>query len=63
MAAFDLEEVETAFRHFWYTGMIREDWNAWADLFTEDIVYLERVLGTMHGRETVRQWIVPLMER
>lgn len=63
MAAFDLEEVEEAFRHFWYTGMIREDWSAWADLFTEDVVYHERILGTMHGRETVRAWIVPLMEQ
>ena len=63
MAVFEIEEVEEAFRHYWYTGMIREDWNAWADLFTEDVVYLERVLGTMHGRETVRNWIVPLMEQ
>ncbi len=60
---FEVEEVEEAFRLYWKTGMIREDWNAWADLFTEDVVYYERVLGTMHGRETVRQWIVPLMER
>jgi len=63
VAAFELAEVEEAFRHFWYTGMIREDWNAWADLFTEDVVYDERVLGTMRGRETIRQWIVPLMEQ
>ena len=63
MPAFELAEVEQAFRHFWYTGMIREDWDAWADLFTEDVVYEERVLGTMRGRETVRQWIVPLMEQ
>ncbi len=63
MAAFDLDEIERAFRQFWHTGMIREDWNAWADLFTEDVVYEERVLGTMHGRETIRRWIVPLMEQ
>lgn len=63
MPAFDVEEVENAFRHFWQTGMIREDWNAWADLFTGDVVYYERVLGTMRGRETVRNWIVPLMEQ
>lgn len=62
MPSYPLEEVEEAFRHFWQTGMIREDWNAWADLFTEDVVYYERVLGTMRGRETVRAWIVPLME-
>ena len=60
---FELGEVEEAFRHYWQTGMIREDWNAWADLFTEDVVYDERVLGTMHGRETIRAWIVPLMEQ
>jgi len=63
MATFDIQEVESAFRTFWQTGMIREDWNAWADRFTEDVVYEERVLGTMHGREAVRRWIVPLMER
>ena len=63
MRTFELAEVEAAFRQFWYTGMIREDWNAWADLFTEDVVYDERVLGQMCGREAVRQWIVPLMEQ
>ena len=60
---FEVEEVEEAFRLYWNTGMIREDWNAWADLFTEDVVYYERVLGTMRGRNTVREWIMPLMEK
>ena len=60
---YDLREVEDAFVVFWNTGMIREDWNAWADLFTEDVVYYERMLGTMNGREAVRAWIVPLMEK
>lgn len=61
MAGFVLAEVEEAFRLFWQTGMIREDWDAWCDLFVEDVTYIERVLGTMHGREAVRAWIVPLM--
>lgn len=61
--AFDLAEVESEFRRYWNTGMIREDWNAWCDLFTEDVVYHERVYGTMVGRETVRKWIVPVMEK
>lgn len=60
---FDLKEIEEAFRHFWQTGMIREDWVAWTELFTEDVVYEERVLGTMRGRAAVREWIIPLMER
>ncbi len=63
MGTFDVAEVERAFRHYWHTGMIREDWDAWAELFTEDAVYDERVLGTMRGREAIRQWIVPLMEQ
>ena len=63
MAEFDVGEIEEAFRAYWNAGMIREDWNAWADLFTEDVVYYERMLGTMRGRETVRAWIVPLMEK
>ena len=63
MTTWAVQEIEEAFRHFWNTGMIREDWDAWADLFTEDVVYQERVLGTMNGRETIRAWIKPLMEK
>jgi hypothetical protein len=37
------------------------DYNAFADLFTEDCVYIEHVFGEMHGKEAVRDWIVPLM--
>ena len=40
-----------------------EDWDAWADLFTEDCYYFEHFFGTMRGRETVRTWIKPIMER
>ena len=63
MATFDIAEIESAFRHFWQVGMIREEWNAWASLFTEDAVYYERVLGTLHGRDAIRAWIIPLMEQ
>jgi uncharacterized protein (TIGR02246 family) len=38
------------------------DYNAFADLFTEDCTYIEHVFGEMHGREAVREWIVPLMK-
>lgn len=60
---YEIAEIEAAFRDYWQAGIIREDWNAWADLFTEDAVYYERILGTMRGREAIREWIVPLMER
>lgn len=63
MARFDVDELESAFRTYWRTGIICEDWNAWANLFTEDVAYHERVLGSMHGRDAVRAWILPLMEK
>jgi uncharacterized protein (TIGR02246 family) len=37
------------------------DWNAWADRFTEDAVYVEHHYGTFHGREEIRAWIVKTM--
>lgn len=54
-------EVEAAFRTYWQTGAVGEDWNAWADLFTEDAEYVEHVLGNMHGREEIKRWIVKIM--
>ena len=58
---FDRDEVEAAFRHYWQVGAVGEDWDAWADLFTEDAVYVEHWYGTMHGREEIRRWIKPVM--
>src|SRR5256714_6303785 len=61
--AFDREEVEAAFRNYWQRGAVGEDWDAWCDqCFTEDVDYVERVLGPKRGRETVRAWIKPIME-
>ena len=60
---YSAEELDAAFRHYWQTGCINEDWNAWADLFTEDVEYVEHQLGNLSGREAVRAWIVPLMNR
>ncbi|TMA35561.1 MAG: nuclear transport factor 2 family protein, partial [Deltaproteobacteria bacterium] len=61
--AFSRDELEQAFRTYWRTGAVGEDWNAWADLFTEDCLYVEHMYGTMRGREAVRRWIVPIMEK
>jgi hypothetical protein len=55
------DEIEQAFRHYWRTGAVGEDWDAWADLFTEDARYVEHVLGTLQGREAIRAWIKPIM--
>ena len=63
MATFDRDELESAFRTYWRTGAVGEDWDAWANLFTEDCTYFEHYYGSMNGRETVRAWIKPVMER
>ncbi len=60
---FDLEEVEREFRRYWRVGLVDEDWPAWCQLFTDDVVYDERILGTLRGRVAVQSWIVPLMEK
>lgn len=54
-------ETERAFHRIWTTGCIEEDWEHWPDHLTEDVHYVERVFGTMHGREQVRKWITELM--
>jgi hypothetical protein len=63
MAKFTREEIERAFRRYWRSGAVGEDWDAWADLFTPDANYVEHVLGNLHGREAIRAWIKPIMEQ
>lgn len=58
----DRDEVERAFRAYWRTGAVNEDWDGWVDeCFTDDVRYIEHVLGNMSGREEVRAWIKPIM--
>lgn len=61
MATFRCEEIEEAFHHYWRAGAVGENWDAWADTFTEDALYVEHVLGSMQGREAIRAWIQPIM--
>ena len=63
MAKFRRDELENAFQKYWRTGAVGEDWDGWADLFTEDADYVEHVLGSMKGREAIRAWIKPIMEQ
>ncbi len=61
MATYDAAELERAFQRYWRLGAVGENWDAWANLFADDVLYVEHVLGTMHGREAVRAWIGPIM--
>jgi hypothetical protein len=59
---FTRDEVEAAFRTYWQRGAVGEDWDAWCDeCFTEDVTYVEHILGNKDGREAVRAWIKPTM--
>ena len=64
MAKFPLAEIVDAYETFKVVSdecCVSSDYNAFADLFTEDCVYVEHGFGVMHGRDAVRAWIVPLM--
>lgn len=56
-----LGEVEQAFHRILTTGITDEDWLGWTECLTEDVLYVERVFGTMRGRAAVRAWITELM--
>ena len=37
------------------------DWDAWVSHYTPDVDYIEHAMGTMKGREAVRDWIYATM--
>ena len=37
------------------------NWRPWADLFTEDAVYIEHLFGRFEGRERIFEWISKTM--
>ncbi|MCV7318109.1 nuclear transport factor 2 family protein [Mycolicibacterium confluentis] len=34
-----------------------QDWDAWVEHYTDDVLYIEHAAGTMRGRDEVRTWI------
>ncbi|MFT4200052.1 nuclear transport factor 2 family protein [Gordonia sp. (in: high G+C Gram-positive bacteria)] len=57
---FSAEELDAAFKaHHEAIAEVAKtrDWDRWADLYTEDVDYIEHAMGTMKGREQVRTWI------
>jgi ketosteroid isomerase-like protein len=57
----DREEVEAAFAEYLRLGAQGMDWPAWADLFTDDAVYIEHNLGVFDSREAIKSWITGTM--
>lgn len=65
MPRFTRDELMAALDH--YTKVVEVcsstgDWAPFADLFTEDVHYIEHAYGEMHGREAVREWIIGVMK-
>ena len=60
MKQFDRNEVEEAYQNFVAVGD-SGDWSAWADLHSEDGLWVEHHLGTFEGREAIREAILKVM--
>ncbi len=57
---FPRAEVEEALDKYFELaahGTTTGDWNPWADLFTEDAIYVEHTMGVIRGREAIREWV------
>ena len=61
MSTYSRDEVEAAYQKFVAAGNTG-DWSAWADLHSEDGVWVERHLGTFNGREEIRAAILKVMK-
>ena len=58
---FPRDEIEAAWTEFKRRGVGSHDWEGWADLFTDDAVYIEHNLGTFNGRQGIKDFIIPCM--
>ena len=64
MGRWSRDELESAFAAYQAAALAAGtsgDWNAWADLFTEDATYYEHHYGVFGGREAIRRWISTTM--
>ena len=54
---FPADEVEEAFWEY-VRRANANNWDAWVDLFTEDVLYIDHAWGVRRGREEVRKWML-----
>jgi hypothetical protein len=57
--SFSAHEITSAYAalHEHVQGFVdTHDWTGFADLFTEDAVYVEHAFGTFRGRDEIRAW-------
>ena len=57
MAKFERAEIEEAFRNYYFTGIVGEDWVAWSQLFTDDATYKDHYWGTFHGPKEIEMFL------
>jgi ketosteroid isomerase-like protein len=50
-------EVEEAFRHYVMVGLVHEDWEGWANLFTDDAVYYDHFYGKFTGPSEITRYL------
>lgn len=55
------DEVEAAFRHYFLTGPVREDWIAWSQLFADDAVYFDHFYGRFRGQHEIQLFLESTM--
>jgi hypothetical protein len=61
VATYPLAEIEEAFRHYYLTGIIYEDWVAWSQLFTADATYDDHFWGTFTGPAEIEKFLETTM--
>ena len=61
MTEYRRTDVEEAYQQFIAAGDLG-DWNAWAELHSEDGEWVEHHLGTFVGREAIRRAILDVMK-
>jgi hypothetical protein len=61
MGDFARDEVEAAFRHYFLTGPVYEDWIAWSQLFNDDAIYFDHFYGRFRGPAEIQRFLESTM--